>query len=75
MNVKLLEYYERQKPQVHTKLHKQRSLILKLHKIVSDVFFERKYTTCLTDMPRQRIPQTHNAIKIGNLEGSRFYSR
>ena len=34
------------------------------------MFFERKYTTCLTDMPRQRIPQTHKAIKIGNLEGS-----
>ena len=37
------------------------------------MFFERKYTTCLADMPRQRIPQTQNAIKIGNLEGSRFY--
>ena len=33
INVKLLEYYERQKPQEHTKLHVQRSLILKLHKI------------------------------------------
>ena len=32
MNVKLLEYYERQKPQEHTQLHVQRSLILKLHK-------------------------------------------
>ena len=33
MNVNLLECYERQKPQEHTKLHVQRSLILKLHKI------------------------------------------
>ena len=33
MNVKLLEYYERQNPQEHTKLHVQRSFILKLHKI------------------------------------------
>ena len=32
MNVKLLEYYERQKTQLHTKLHVQRSLILILHK-------------------------------------------
>ena len=32
MNVKLLEYYERQNPQEHTKLHVQRSLKLKLHK-------------------------------------------
>ena len=32
-NIKLLEYYERQKPQVHTKIHMQRSLILKLPKI------------------------------------------
>ena len=31
--VKLLEYYELQKPQVHTKLHVKRSLTLKLHKI------------------------------------------
>ena len=30
---KLLEYYERQKPQEHTKLHVQRSLIIQLHKI------------------------------------------
>ena len=29
---KLLEYYERQKPQVHTKFHVQRSLVLKLSK-------------------------------------------
>ena len=33
MSVKLLEYYERQKPQEHNKLHVQRLLILKLHKI------------------------------------------
>ena len=33
MNVKQLEYYERQKTQLRTKLHVQRSLILKLHKI------------------------------------------
>ena len=29
IKVKLLEYYEGQKPQVHTKLHVQRSFILK----------------------------------------------
>ena len=28
----LLEYYERQKPQVHTKFHVQRSLVLQLSK-------------------------------------------
>ena len=39
------------------------------------MFFKRKYTAYLTYMPRQEIQQTHKAIKIGNLEGSRFYSR
>ena len=29
------------------------------------MFFERKYTACLTDMPRQRIPQTHKATRKG----------
>ena len=72
MNVKHLEFYERQKTQLHTKLHVQRSLVLNLHKVKNK---ERKYTACLTYMPRQKIPQTHKAIKIGNLEGSSFYSR
>ena len=30
------------------------------------MFFKRKYTACLTDMPRQRISQTHKAINIEN---------
>ena len=37
--------------------------------------FSKANTACLSDMQRQRIPQTHKAIKIGNLEDSRFYSR